>query len=488
MICLFVIIPVIGGVLAYYAVPFGFVVPVVLTTWLFSKSNEALLKINARLAPQAQFDTELTRSNFVLIAVVLAFIYFHPLDNFNSSPTQWLEAQREKQYCRWINDDPTNQSEQEDKKRRLKAMDEFWEEYKTAGANLANPELNYSTTNVINKCLARVHPLLEWDLKQGKDAHGKPTFDFTIFSQDADMIPMIRTMVARAPKFANCKYYCYKQPVPPEQIEQKLKAEQRFELKGFKAKCRLRKDNLIAVDITSEQFKNSTDEEVQVAGILLCEYVLGQEARFSWLGPVTLGGGAGGIPVEAASREFKRDFESLKQIAQAKLPTKFYYELSLDESKKAMTWDNDEKALDEKVFPEPGFVPNIYLALDRYPFHSSRFSKNGEKIALFKSLSKIDDESKVDKFIDELNEDLAAKKAGQVIYGLHDEKTLKALCWINDFQKSKKLFRDLCDRYQLSHQSWILLLDSELENEEIRLYSDTKKFEAEHSGVGDKRE
>jgi len=479
VICLFVIFPAIGITLNYYAVPFGWMVPVVLTTWVLSKPNEALLKINEKVNPRAHFAADLNRYDSLFIAVVVAFVIFFPKD-VNLSPTNFLEEQREKQHCRWINDEPSNKVEQEDKTRRLKAMDKFWEHYKSSGANLADSGKNYADDYDFRTLLERVHPLLQCDLKQSKNVQGKTVFEFTIFSQSAEMIPMIRTMVSRAPKFSNCNYYSYKQPVPPSQIQEKMKSEQRFDLKGFKVKCSLRRDNLIAVDITSKQFENSTDEEVQVAASNLCEYVLGQENRFSWLGPISIGGGDGDMPVDVAAKEFKNDFDALKKTAESKMPNKLFSELSFDELGKAISYENTEKALDEKTFPQPGFVPNIYLALDRYPFHSKRFSKNGENIVLFNSFSKKKKKKIVDDFLEHLDKNLMGQKVGRIIYGIHDDEAgkLKALCCISDFKKAKSLFRKLCDEFHLSHQSWILVLDSELENEEIRLFPDTKPYVA----------
>lgn len=486
LICLFVIIPVIGGVLAYYAVPFGFVVPVVLTTWLFSKPNEALLKINAHLAPQARVDTEFTRYNYMLIAVVLAFIFFHPLDKFDLSPSHWLAEQKLVQRCRWIYDDPNDKTEQEWKARRIKAMDRFWENYKSKGDKMFDPETNMASDVMLDSSLISVHPKFRWKAQKSVDAQNKPHYDVTIYTHaGAAYFPIIRTMVSRAPKSSDCNYYWCEQPVPPEKIQETMSAQESFVLNSFQAKCHLTKSNLIEVEITSPDFADKDEYEKVRLATTISYFVLGQESLSTWLGKVTAKQGPSDIKPTSAAREFKSDFELLKMVALNKLPDKYFYELK-GQSHKYFTPDNSKDALDTNKPPEPDFVPNVLLAVMQSPFDSCRFSKNGEKIVAFSTRTPIKDEATDQKIFEDGDNLLIAQKAGRVFMGYREDGSLKLLCVVNDVAKAKQTFKELCDKHELSHQSWLLFLDVDMSNEQIGLFSDTKKYEWNENVEGNK--
>lgn len=75
---------------------------------------------------------------------------------------------------------------------------------------------------------------------------------------------------------------------------------------------------------------------------------------------------------------------------------------------------------------------------------------------------------------------MMAQKAGRVFIGYREGGSLKLLCVVNDVAKAKQTFKELCDKHGLSHQSWLLFLDVDMSNEQIGLFSDTKKYESEN--------
>lgn len=474
MVCLLFIIPVIGGALAYFAVPFGFVAPVVLTTWLFSQPNDALLKINTRLAPQARINSELTPWNSLLIALVFAFIYLHPLDKLKLSPSHWLD-QLAAQHCRWIYDDPNNRAEQEEKARKIKAMDRFWDYYKSQGDVLFDSEKNAAPSMKLFSKLSVVHPQLRWKGKKTLDAQGKPHYETTIHTTNPELFPMIRFMIGRAPKFANCNYYWCEQPVPPNAVQQAMENTEHFKLTAFDAKCHLTKANSIAVEITSPDFDDKNENENMRIAYAITYMVLGQEAFSTWLGKITAKCGPSQTTPPSAAHELKSDFELLKVVALNKLPDKYYYE-TRGHWDKYFTTDNSTEAMDLNTLPKPDFVPNVLLAVTKHPFDSRRFSKKGEKIIDFTSRTQLEDEATVEKIFNEADVALAEQKAGSVFMGYRQTGELVFLCAVNDLAKAKQVFKDLCEKHKLSHQSWILFLDADMYSEQIGIFPETQKY------------
>jgi len=380
---------------------------------------------------------------------------------------------------RWIFWDPSDPEEAREHARIDAAIDAWWCWFASRIPEIERREAGLSRTELeeIGTRLQAIHPELCWEL--GPD-HPGGGWSLAITPEGCHgLLPLVRTVVERAPRLDGWRWIEQREPVHPGSVAGAVLARTGYDLAGARVSVtpgRVRRTDL---RFHSQHFESSEDRAAFRAVLVAAEAALGERALDSWVGAVSVERGKGdasAIPLEELGDAFKK----VVYAAQAARPNEPYWRCGKDENwflVKRKAIEKDDYAGREDIFiaqtVDPEIAQTVVLG---FPFSSECFSRHGERFIFVKFdgsggyQAQVANRSAVEEAIEGalLREELGAQVGGAT--GLRYFYIDLA---VTDLRRAVEVIRPQLRALELPRRSWILPMDADLSGEWIGVWDDT---------------
>ncbi|QQR57526.1 MAG: hypothetical protein IPG59_21520 [Candidatus Melainabacteria bacterium] len=407
---------------------------------------------------------------------------------------------------RWLyipdEDDPDFIAKQE----TISRIEKWWQDFEQFGLPLFKQDINELSnqsgpsdfTQWVVEHLHKIHPDIMWEVR--KDDDNNDVFIATVEDSYFDG-GIVLTMIEMAPKLDNWRFLTHRPPVPIESIPEYLKHTIGLKFpKDIRVSWEKSDINKIDLSYYSSTFTGDLRKDLMLT-LKLTSVILGEEMFESWINEAEALKPASG-PAQmlnsliGKSNLVAHDISNLLEQCQKikteiidSLPDKCQSEIvispAVDEDAPLFMFNRDH---DEENVPEARKSRrNFYLASQKLLigllagiyFHSHCHSKMGEKFCYIETDLFFTDDGNLDfdtrdEFMKKIDVVLRENNLGCVVgYGSGNEKFYFDLA-LTDIEKTIPLLRKMAEKFKLPLDSWLLFYDSNLRDEWVGLYKDTK--------------
>jgi len=369
-----------------------------------------------------------------------------------SAPKAKVKSVEFKRPERWKYLEPKDK-EYKDKQKTLEAIDQFWSQFQQDQAKLSaieNPDYDKYWTTWSKDHLKKLDPILNYE--SGIDSFDNSKNYLAISCENyVELDPFVQTILERAPKLENWKFYRYFSKYSYRRIEKTLTAITDQKLPSFSFQCRTMPANLIGIIVTAPTFHgDNVNEDKNIAWEML-ELALGEKDLYTWIGAVETRKGPSKLSTYASSHRLQKQIAQLRRLLINRLPDKLYFQM-----------DMDEKTL-----------ASLRSSLEVRPFASERFSKNGEIFCALATKDKnpFDTDTKRDAFKNDLKRLLLDSKTGCIIdASLESENGFFIDLCVADVDKTIALLKKYGAEHKLPPNTYLFFFDETLTYEWIGIY------------------
>lgn len=378
---------------------------------------------------------------------------------------------------RWYTVDASSPSELKRKQDYLARIDRFWIQFRKDQA-----QLSLSGTGKIDhaawaqKYIKQVDPEIYYEFGPGDKAQ-ETKLDFSCVGTDT-LLPVVKELVARAPKIAGWTFAPYKRPTKLTAVEEMFKA------RGFK-----KATPQFRADFTANEF-NIIDAVVGFSGatgdytkdaetvLLLSDMILGEESSDIWLGELNAKKLATqkNFDYLQSAKDFSKAFYDKKKQMLATLPKVPYYKLKEFGTYGMFEFQNKDGRFSRRQTMSTS-AQKLCSALSMgVRFHSERFSNFGEKFAYLQipNAGVYVAPKERGKIEDALDSELRKAQLGCVFaagFGKPDISYID-LCLV-DVNRATPIIKKVCAQFNLSHKSNLRFYDCDWLYEWVKMFPDT---------------
>lgn len=397
---------------------------------------------------------------------------------------------------RWIYIDPTHKDEVRHRAELLDRIDAWWDAFTKATDKLdalfsAGEE--WDVVGWMDQHLAAIDSRLMWEFGPAVETQGHRL----VITPEVNhfLLPIVDTILNRAPKLPGWEFYAFRLPEPVEQAAANVQARSGVDISAMLGQASIGENHKIDLLFGSPDCTSVHDEETLGAGFLTAETLLGEEVLNRWIGRIDvtplpkkgLLSRLGKRPARAVSERLL-GLDRLRPTVQAligslteQLPPQPCYEL-LDE----WEWvtlemggrqEGEGIGRDDLIVATTGYLPMWQAAFREGYFDSSCFSRCGETFCFVKidchgsaAESRVAERAKWE---DALNDALIGSQKGCVVGGATGYRYSYIDLALTDRGNTISRTCEVLRQNGAPSQAWILFLDTSLSQEWVGVWDDT---------------
>lgn len=381
---------------------------------------------------------------------------------------------------RWYTVDASSPVEMKQKEEYLARIDRFWYQFKKDQAKLKvfKPKDGHFDfqTRWAQTYIKQVHPELYYEFGPG-DKDGEKKLDFSVVG-DHHLIPIAKTLAAKAPKIPGWSFNAYKRPTKFTAIEEMFKARGFHRTTPqFRGEFSVSSSNLLNVIVAFPTATGDYSKDAEIV-LLLCDMILGEENSDIWIGELN----AQRSKVQKkfdyvqSSKDFANAFYAKKKELLAGLPKVPYFKMKEFGASGMFEFKTEGGRFSRRQTMSTTAAKLCNALVDEGRFHSATFSKFGEQFAYLQIPGAGIYVQPVvrGKLEDALDSELRNAQVGCVFaagFGKPDISYID-LCLI-DVNTAIPLIKKVCAKFNLSHQSNLRFYDCDWLYEWVRMFDDT---------------
>ncbi len=392
---------------------------------------------------------------------------------------------------RWKYADINDVREAAERAEVMRKIDAWWRQFHAAQADLEslfNGHKQWDLAAWMNQHLQGIDARLMWEY--GPAVRG-PGHRLVITPEsDAHLRPLVKAVLARAPKIAGWEFYPYRLAEDVEQVRRMAEARKLGSLDGICVTVAAGQHRLVDLTYYAPHARTEDDEPAMEAAVVCTETILGEEVMDKWVGVIEAKPMPKGL-MGMFSKHHPRGTVSLDRLRETtmaligstleQLPAAPMCARRLDQQKwsaiKLSPEERAEYACREDMMIAITAAPELFAAAHcGRPFYSGRFSRAGETfcyLKIYKLGASAEGATEKRQGIEEkLNAALMPANAGCVIGGGTGLKYGYIDLALTDVPKAVELMRPILQEVKVSHRSWVLFLDADLADEWIAVWED----------------
>ncbi len=384
---------------------------------------------------------------------------------------------------RWLYPDLADEREAAARMAIDKQIDSWWKAFAANCGEIRKTfkrQSKFDLVNFMRKELNSVDDRIMWEFGPGVAKKGNERLVLTPESNH-EIEPLVRRILARAPKIEGWEFYLYRLAEDIEQAIATVEARTGGNLRGASVRCTLGEGNLVDVLFHMPDRKGDADD-ARGAAFIGAESLFGEQRLTFWTGVIdavdSKQGLKGWVPLEKSQATYDALVQSIHDQLPAK-PVRLW-----NPESDGMTWSSfkcepaeaeDYARMDDLVGGVTGIAAALGPMTGTRLFASERFSKHNEILGYLKmDYSEIEWEDRV-KTRGELEDEIAPlllKSAG-IWGGGTGLRYAYVFLAFTDVLKSAEVLRSVLHKRKASRRSWIQFLDATLTDEWIGVYPDS---------------
>jgi hypothetical protein len=384
---------------------------------------------------------------------------------------------------RWLYPDPADKREATARAAIDKQVDAWWQAFAANCAEIQRVFKSQSKFDLVafmRRALSTIDDRIMWEFGPGVKRKGNERLVLTPES-DHEIEPLVRRILARAPKIDCWEFYLYRLAEDVEQAIATVEARTGGNLRGASVRCTLGEGNLVDVLFHMPDRKGDAND-ARGAAFIGAESLFGEQRLTFWTGVIdavdSKQGLKGWVPIEKS----QATYEALLQSIRDRLPAKPVQQW--DPESDGMMWSSfkcepveaeDYAGVDDLVGGVTGIAAALGPMTGSRLFASERFSKHGEVLGYLKmDFSNIgwDDRVRVRGELEDELTPLLMKTAG-IWGGGTGLRYAYVFMAFTDVLKSADVLRGVLRKKKASKRSWIQFFDATLADEWIGIYPDS---------------
>ena len=293
-----------------------------------------------------------------------------------------------------------------------------------------------------------------------------------------DLRPLVKQILARAPRLDGWEFYAYRLPEDFEMAEQTVMARTGGSISKTLFRARVNDINKIDILFLSRDYASAEDKQAMNDVFVASETLLGEEILDRWIGAIEVAPLDYGSQEPQGVRDMKNCVDDLIESVRSSLPDVPYFRLAEN-----LTWTARQLTPEEaEDYPHQAdmFVgvsmidPMWQNAHQNQSFDSVRFSRHGE-IFCYVKIDGLEGSQFADKgeVINAVDDALTKAEAGCYVGGGTGLRYAYLDLALTDIERGVEIVRRILHHGEICRRSWILFFDTDLQSEWFGIWDDT---------------
>src|SRR5437773_4843875 len=190
---------------------------------------------------------------------------------------------------RWLFADPRNPQEAEHVRRKLAAIDGWWQAFQSKASDidaLFKRRSEWDLPRFMEDTLQAIHPALMWEFGS---AMRQPGHRLIITPESQRWLrPVVRSILEKAPKITGWEFYPYRLAETAEQTIQAVEARVGVNITGALIDTSVAPGRKVVLYYSFPQLPDLDDETATHAALVATETLMGEQVLDTWIGTIDL--------------------------------------------------------------------------------------------------------------------------------------------------------------------------------------------------------